>query len=164
MTAQQSDRIAVVGVGNLLLSDDGVGVHAVRILEADGLNGISLIDAGTSILHAADLLLEMDRILVIDAVKGGQKPGTVYLMQGNDVQESTTYMSMHSLGLKSALRMLPSAVKPVDWTLLGVEPASLEYGTELSPEVQEVLPDVVFEANRLVKEWTMESPRGGKNE
>lgn len=153
MVAEQSKRIAVVGMGNLLLSDDGVGVHVLNKLREQPPEGVELIDAGTAVLHTADCLCGVDRVVVIDAFKGGQKPGTVYLMSGDDVLENDYSLSVHSLGLKTALNFLASDEGSVEWTVVGVEPETLAYGMRLSSAVDEAVPGAMRAVENLIKEW-----------
>lgn len=153
MAAETPNRIAVVGMGNLLLSDDGVGVHVLHKLRQTEHDGVQLIDAGTAVIHAADCLRGFNRILVIDAVKGGQSPGTVYLMDGDAVLENDFSLSVHALGLKTALRFLAPDETPAVWMLIGVEPENLGYGMRLSPPVWSALADVVRTAERVIGNW-----------
>ena len=153
MAAERSERVAVVGMGNLLMSDDGVGVHVLNKLREKPPEGVELIDAGTAVLHTADCLRGIDRIVVIDAFKGGQKPGTVYLMSGDDILENDYSLSVHSLGLKTALNFLASGEESAEWMVVGVEPETLEYGTRLSSAVDEAVPGAMRAVENLIKEW-----------
>lgn len=153
MVAERSEYLAVVGMGNLLLSDDGVGVHVLHKLQEQPDERVELIDAGTAVIHAADCLRGFSRVVVIDAFKGGQKPGTVYLVPGGDVMENDYSLSVHSLGLKTALKFLASGEEAIEWTLVGVEPERLDYGMQLSHAVDRAVPDVVRTVEKLIKEW-----------
>lgn len=153
MIAEPTKRIAVVGMGNLLMSDDGVGVHVLHKLQEEHFNGVDLIDAGTAVIHTADCLRDAGHIVVIDALKAGHKPGTLYLMSGEDVFENDYSLSVHSLGLKTALRFLAPDSEPLDWTLVGVEPATIDCGTELSLAVREAIPGAVRTVENLIEEW-----------
>ncbi|VGO17279.1 Hydrogenase 2 maturation protease [Pontiella desulfatans] len=153
MIAEQRKRIAVVGMGNLLMSDDGVGVHVLHELQKRGLKGVELIDAGTAVIHTADCLRGADHIVVVDAFKAGRKPGTVYLISGDDIFENDYTLSVHSLGLKTALRFLEPGEDMMDWTLVGVEPATLEHGMELSDAVREAVEGAVRTVENLIEEW-----------
>ena len=140
-------------MGNLLMSDDGVGVHVLHRLQRKPLEGIELIDAGTAIVHTADCLRGVDHVVVVDALKAGRAPGTVYLMSGEDVFENDYCLSIHSLGLKTALRFIAPDEEPVDWTLVGVEPEKLEYGMQLSPAVWAAVSGAVRTVENLIEEW-----------
>ena len=153
MIAERKKHIAVVGMGNLLMSDDGVGVHVVQKLQKSCPDDVELIDAGTSVIHTVDCLQGMEHIVVVDALKAGCRPGTVYQMNGDDTLENDPTLSVHSLGLKTALKFLMNDDVPEQWMLIGVEPESLELGIGLSPPVRGALPDAVRAVKNLIKEW-----------
>jgi hydrogenase maturation protease len=153
MIANCKERIAVVGMGNLLMSDDGVGVHVVQSLQGRNLPGVELIDAGTAVIHTADCLRGVDHIVVVDALKAGREPGTVYLMSGEDVVENDFSLSVHSLGLKTALKYFAQGDVPAEWTVVGVEPEKVEQGMGLSDAVRDAVPGAVRTVENLIEEW-----------
>lgn len=142
----------IAGLGNLLLKDDGVGVHAVYLLQQEPPLGALAVEIGTAILSSLHLLEWADRILVIDAVKAGGKPGTVYTFGGQDVDGEGRRTSLHQLSLVGALRLIPAQHKP-EIIVLGVEPAVIDYGMELSPEVNGAMPQVIRVAREIVSTW-----------
>ena len=154
--------IAVVGVGNLLLSDDGVGVHTVRRLGGDPcVRSIArLIDGGTV---GTNLLAEVcgcEKLLIVDAVDAGLPPGSTIRMDfsGPDPQAIET-RNAHQFGLHGLLvdlRLMGRA--PGEVILVGVQPAEIGLGTELSREVADALPVVAAEVVRQLDRWT--SPGG----
>jgi hydrogenase maturation protease len=152
----ESAPILILGLGNLLLSDDGVGVHAVRVLAGDRTEGVLCVDVGTAVLHALSYLERAEKVLVIDAVKGGKPPGTIYQFEMENAADSGGALSLHSLGLKQAMKVLAPDVRQPSITVLGVEPASLEYGTELSPEVHRSVFWLAHCARRIVARWQEE--------
>ena len=150
--------IAIVGVGNLLLSDDGVGIHAVRRLRSDARveSMARLIDGGTV---GTDLLAEVcgcENLLIVDAVDAGLPPGTTVRMDfsGPDPQQIDTRNAHQSgiPGLLDDLRLLGQAPRQV--VLVGVQPAAMGLGTELSPEVASALPALSAEVVRQLDRWT----------
>ena len=150
--------IAVVGVGNLLLSDDGVGIHAIRRLRNDSRVGpmARLIDGGTV---GTDLLAEVcgcEKLLIVDAVDAGLPPGTTIRMDfsGPDPQKIDTRNAHQSgiPGLLDDLRLLGQA--PSEVVLVGVQPAAVGLGTRLSPEVAGALSAVSAEVVRQLDRWT----------
>lgn len=152
-------RDVVGGVGNVLCSDDGVGIHAVRELERDPLLAAQTLDLGTAILHSISLLAGARRVLLIDAVRGGHPPGTIYRFDATEpAQAEAPAASLHSLGLREALRLLAPDQSPPQITILGVEPQSLEYGLTLSAPVQSALPQLVRMAREIVAAWGAASP------
>ena len=150
--------IAIVGVGNLLLSDDGVGIHAIRGLQSDARVGsmARLIDGGTV---GTDLLAEVcgcERLLIVDAVDASLPPGTTIRMDFSspDPQKIGTRNAHQSgiPGLLDDLRLLGQA--PLQVVLVGVQPAKVGLGTHLSPEVAGALPTVSAEVVRQLERWT----------
>ena len=149
---RKRNRILVVGLGNLLLRDDGVGVHAVRALREKPLPRAIFAEVGTAVLDSLHLLSWADKILAIDAMAAQGKPGTLYSFRVPDVEESGTSISLHELGLLSALRFLPREKGP-EIQILGIEPETIEYGLELTPAVQKALPLVTHTAKEIVARW-----------
>jgi hydrogenase maturation protease len=139
--------IAIIGLGNLLMCDDGVGVHAIKELEKDPPEDVVLADVGTAALHCQHLFEDADEIIAIDAVCAGDKPGAIYSFDGIDAQlnHQTT---LHDLGLRALIELIPEESRP-HVTILGVEPEKLEYGMELSKTVSSVLPQVVKRAKKM---------------
>jgi hydrogenase maturation protease len=152
-------QIAVVGVGNMLRTDDGIGVHAIRALQQSPPCGVALFDIGTAVLHGLTCLQGMKRVLVIDAARGGQPPGTMYLFDAPAKPSANAFASIHAMGLCEAMRFLSYSEDAPVLTVLGVEPASLGIGTELSARLQAALPQVVARARATVVQWLLESPR-----
>ncbi len=147
----QVPRILIAGVGNLLLTDDGIGVHAVQELQKEPMAGVKVVDIGTAVLHGLHFLEDADRVLIIDAAHGDGPPGTIYLF--DTAQSHTAVNSVHAMGLREAVRLLPPGVRAPGITVLGVEPASLEYGIGLSPTLRQVLPRVRELAIETVQDW-----------
>ena len=136
--------MAIVGVGNLLLMDEGVGVHVVQELERRELPpNVAVIDGGTSpdaLAHAG----EVDRLVIVDAVRGGGEPGTVYRLTPDDIDESDRNpLSLHEWDLMDSLKLSRYWTEDVEVVIIGVEPGQMEWGLELSPEVEARLPRII---------------------
>ncbi len=158
----RATNIVVMGIGNLLCADDGVGVHAVRELETHRHateHPITFVDAGTAILHALSFAEAATHLLVIDAVRAGGAPGDLYEFDGYEMTAADDVQSLHSLGLKQALEFVEPEKRPGTFTVLGVEPEAVEYGTELSSPVHAALPDVAERVGRVVSKWTIGEDR-----
>jgi hydrogenase maturation protease len=133
----------VLGLGNTLHSDDGIGPLAIERLRSDPRvpADVSLIEGGTLGLELLTYIWDCSYLLVLDAVDVGQPPGTLVRMSSQELQTLPGNGSVHQLGvadLMVALRVLARETPEV--VLLGVQPASTEWGTELSPAVAAVLP------------------------
>ncbi len=145
---------AVVGLGNLLMMDDGVGIHALWALEENPPPDTTLIDGGTAILHTVDLLENFDRVVAIDALSGGGAPGTVYLMDGMHAKETIAPLSVHSCGLREAMRFMPASHQPSELLVVGVEPEQIAYQTILTETVAASLPRVTDTVRAIIAGWT----------
>jgi hydrogenase maturation protease len=143
-------KVVVLGIGNLILRDEGVGVHAVRELEGRKLPAhVEIIDGGTSLMELLPVIQEAERIIVIDALRGGGEPGTVYRVTPDDLTADTERtLSLHQVGLLEVLGMARQLGGEPQVVIIGVEPKEISWGMELTPEVKAKLPrviDAVFE-------------------
>ena len=145
-------RFLVVGVGNELLSDDGVGIHLLRELQREPNPDVALIEVGTAILHGIEFLEGVERVLIVDAAKGGNPPGTLYRFEAEAPPSGQPFSSIHAMGLREAAHMLLPPPLP-SMTVLGIEPATLEYGMSLSAPVTAALPSAVALARKTLAEW-----------
>ena len=144
MPDRAAARLTVLGVGHELMGDDGVGVEAVRRLAAEGLGpGVEAIEAGTSVMDALDIVPSGADVLLIDAAKGGHPPGSVYRFALEDLA-SQRGMSLHETSLPEAFTLARLAGAEFGKVIvIGVEPARVEPGTELSPMLQEKMPAIL---------------------
>lgn len=137
-------RVVVLGVGNLLLSDEGVGVRCVETLAGDARlpQFVRLVDGGTSTHELLDDLEGLDLLIIVDAVVTGAPPGTRVRLAGAEVPYAFGQkLSPHQHGihdLLATLTLLDRAPKEV--VLLGVVPVSLALSLELSEAVAALLP------------------------
>ncbi len=151
---KQEGRILIAGLGNLLLQDDGIGVHAVKELQKQepALPGVLAVEVGVAVLDALHLFERAHKILAIDAMQADGPPGTIYSFRVSDVKEQGCQDSLHELSLLAALRFLPQSVNP-EIVILGMEPGTIDYGLELSPACQAGLPQLVQAAREIVTAW-----------
>ena len=135
-------RTAIVGVGNSLMQDEGVGVHVIRALANLPLpDGVALIDAGTSSDVAFDLG-GYDRVIVVDAARGGEQPGTIYrFTEEAEPDAGEGRQACHDVGFLQTLRAVVRG--DPDVLILGVEPKEIDWGLDLSSVVRESVPRVV---------------------
>jgi hydrogenase maturation protease len=129
----------ILGAGNLLLSDDGVGVHAIRHLQEtlEVPEGIQLLDGGTLGLDLLHYLEGVSRLLIVDAMEIGQPPGTLQRLAGEEVPAYLSVkMSPHQIGLPDMLFAAKLRdLYPDEVVIWGVQPATTEVGLELSAQV-----------------------------
>jgi len=145
MADTQRANVLILGIGNLLLSDEGVGVHAVRCLSERELPpGVEVLDGGTSGADLVDHLEGRTKVVVIDAASGDGPPGTVYRCEARELIEQEGALSLHEFGLADSLHMAERlGCAPQRVVVLGVQPATMEPGLELSPDVSAVLPGIL---------------------
>ncbi|MHB8069326.1 MAG: hydrogenase maturation protease [Desulfobaccales bacterium] len=148
-------RILIAGLGNLLLMDDGVGVHAVQELQKNPPAGAVVAEVGTAVLNALHLLEWADKVLAIDAMQAGGRPGTVYACGTEDVAKGGIQASLHELNLLAALDFLKAKTKP-EIVIFGVEPERIDYGLDLTPAVAAALPELAAAAREQVRRWRRE--------
>lgn len=140
-------RTVVLGIGNVLMSDEGVGVHAVKTLvqQYELAEDVEAIDGGTTGMELLPELEGVDLLLIIDAIRIGQSPATVVRLEGDQVPAFfKTKLSPHQVGLSDVLAALAfKGSAPGRVVLIGVQPVTLSLGMELSPEVKARLDEVV---------------------
>ena len=147
-------KIAILGVGNLLLSDEGVGVHvANELMKMDLPSEVSVVEGGTDGFRLLNVITEADRLIVIDAVKGGAEPGSLYRFDINEVQNcpSGFKTSVHQIGILEVINLSGLIGKTPHTTVIGIEPKSLDMNMELTPEIKSKIPriiDLIFEELR----------------
>ena len=139
-------RTAVIGVGNVLMGDEGIGVRVVEALGQRGLPpGVELLDGGTAFHALTGELTEFDKLVIVDAVKGGGTPGTVYRFGLEELEKCETVvmaaLSLHEVGVLETLKLerLVGQI-PDEIVFIGVEPQRIEPSTKLSPVLQKKLP------------------------
>ena len=135
----------VLGLGNILLRDDGLGVWAARALRQYVPRAVAVLDGGTLGLDLLPYLDRVARLLVIDAVRAGHVPGTLVRLAGDASDRMARVMvSPHEMGLPDLLAAAALLdCRPSTVVLWGMEPADLGPGMELSPIVQHRLPCLV---------------------
>lgn len=138
-------KILIVGIGNLLWKDDGIGARVIEEMKKMRLSDqIELLDMGTSTMDLIYHLEEVNKLIVIDAIKAGGPPGTIYRMKPDDLLPSRKGpVSLHDIGLLETLNMAKKRGQEVDTIVIGVEPKTLDWGMELSDEVKQRIPDLI---------------------
>ncbi|MCF7804442.1 MAG: HyaD/HybD family hydrogenase maturation endopeptidase [Candidatus Marinimicrobia bacterium] len=153
--------ILVLGVGNLLMQDEGVGIHAIRALEEryQFEPAVDLVDGGTAGLELIDKLDGREKVLIVDAVDFDLAPGSIVKLGNGQVQSQLKEkMSLHHLGLTdvlSAAELLD--IRPPAIHLIGVQPDSMEVALELSPKMRSVFPQVLEAVVAQLGEWGVEA-------
>ena len=132
-------KILVLGVGNILLTDDGVGVWAAqKLMEESWPEGVMIMDGGTFTQDIFHLLEGYDELLVLDVVHAGLEPGSCFILSEEDlVQKESQRLSLHDIDLLDSLRMAERLGKRPVMRVLGMEPYDISsWNIKLSPVCQ----------------------------
>lgn len=156
MSGGEQKRVLVLGVGNILLRDEGVGVHAVEALRARYRfsSNVELLDGGTQGLKLLGPITEADYLVVIDAVRHGGLPGTVYRLEFQEARKASSLKnSLHELDLVETLCCAELLGKLPPTVIIGMEPEDISsWGTELSETVRSGLEDLLAEVLKEIEE------------
>lgn len=139
--------LIVIGLGNPLRGDDGVGVRVIEALKEQALpDGVEVVDGGTQGLGIVNLMEGWQRVILVDAADMGQDPGQFVHLTLDEIllPGDNQKLSIHNAGLRDAL-LLARALKtlPNEVILFGVQPANIDWVSHLSPEVEAAVPDLV---------------------
>jgi hydrogenase maturation protease len=148
----------VLGIGNNLLTDEGVGIHVVRYLEAHHPDepGLTYLDGGTLSFTLAEPIAEHDALIVVDAARFNEPPGTVRCLEGDKMDRYLTgnRQSVHEVGLTDLLDIARlSDTYPTRRALIGIEPHSLDWGEEPSPAVAPSVAQAAALVLRTARSW-----------
>lgn len=142
-----SSATLVIGLGNPLRGDDGIGVRVIEALRARALpDNVEVVDGGTRGLDLVNLMEAWPRVILIDAAHLGKEPGEFEKFTLDEVRllGENASLSIHGAGLREALLLAQVlGVLPEQVVICGVQPAHLDWRDELSPEVEAALPDLV---------------------
>jgi hydrogenase maturation protease len=138
------DRLAILimGIGNYLMADEGVGVHlARRLSEMELPEGVDVLDGGTGGFHLLEYFEQYSRVILIDATLDGRPPGTIRRIRPRFAADFPQAMSTHDIGLKDlvgALQLL-GRMPEIDLFVVSIESIQVQ-GIELTPEIERVMP------------------------
>jgi hydrogenase maturation protease len=139
-------RAIVLGIGNVLLGDEAVGVRVVEALAAYSLPPeVELVDGGTCGMELLDQLADADLLVVVDALLAGKSPGYLVRLAGNEVPVFfRSKLSPHQVGLPDVLASLEFAgVPPKEVVIIGVQPLNFDLSLEMTPVIAARVPDLV---------------------
>ena len=153
--------VLILGIGNLVMSDDGVGVVVVQRLQREYRlpPQVDVMDGGTLGLDILPRLEGIERLIVVDAVETGGKPGTCVRLAGDDIPLALeTKISPHQMGLKDLLTVaLLMGHAPREMVLVGIQPGSIEMGTDLTPDVAAQVDSMLAAIMHELRSWGIEA-------
>jgi hydrogenase maturation protease len=146
-------KVLVLGVGNPILSDDGVGIHVVRELKKRKLPGVDVEELAASGLELLDVVRGYDKVVIIDAIQTTKgKPGELHVLEEKDFEKSIHGSSPHGINIATALalgrKLVPNEM-PKDVVFFAVEVEDLVNVSErLTPNVAKALPKIVEQVEK----------------
>jgi hydrogenase maturation protease len=154
------NRISLIGLGNILLMDDGIGIHAVRALR-EGFEfpeGLILLEGGTLGLDLLPYLEGLEKILFVDAVHLKKEPGTIAIIEDDEIPSFLKpALSFHQVGLADLLFAAKfMGMKPSKITLIGIQPARIETGLTLSETLNKNFGELLKTILEKLREWGAE--------
>ncbi len=156
--SERTLRTVVLGLGNPLMADDGVGIYALSHLQDDWYipAEVELVDGGTWGLTLLPIVDNADRLLVLDAVDYGVAPGSITELRGDQIPLflERTKLSPHQVDLRDILALCELRGRsPGEVVVLGIQPQRVEMSTELSPAVLEGIDALVTRAGERLRGW-----------
>jgi hydrogenase maturation protease len=156
--APDADSILVLGIGNVLLADEGAGVHAMRQLERDGRwSGVRFADGGTLSFTLAGLIESTPALIVLDAAEMSGQPGSVAVFEGEGMDAflgSERKRSVHEVGLLDLMALAALGGRlPEKRALIGIQPQTIDWSESPSEPVARAIPEACARARELIERW-----------
>lgn len=157
MNQAVTSNILILGIGNILLGDEGAGIRVIESFTERFLapSGLDIVDGGTAGMRLLDTLAGRDRVIVADAVEAPQPPGTLVRLVDAEVPALfENRISPHQLGLADVLAALDLMGRlPGELIVIGIVPARVEFEVRMSPEVEQAVSRAVDAVAEQVSDW-----------
>jgi hydrogenase maturation protease len=149
------NNIIIIGVGNILRRDDGIGSIIIEELENLKLENVDLLDGGTDGLALLDYLSNYSQAIIIDAVSMGTLPGTVKVFTPQEVSINiqSDALSTHGLGLAEVMKLMEPLEIKTNLTIIGIEPKDISFGEGLSVEIQAKIPEILAGVRHAIRQF-----------
>ena len=136
----------IIGIGNILLQDDGVGVHVIERLENEKLpSTVELVDGGTSTLDTLGFFLDYKKVIVVDSLKAGLEPGTIYKIKPEDIKNyKKENLSIHDVQILDVVKMANMMDKYPEVIIFGIEPEKISLNLEMTEIMISKIPEIIF--------------------
>ena len=156
--ASSAESILVLGIGNILLADEGAGVHAMRQLEQQCRDaGVRFADGGTLSFTLAGLIESSPALIVLDAAEMYAEPGSVAVFEGEHMDAflgSERKRSVHEVGLLDVMALAALGGRlPEKRALIGIQPQTIEWSDSPSDPVARAIPEACHRARELIERW-----------
>jgi hydrogenase maturation protease len=158
MKKGENIKYLIIGAGNLLLSDEGMGIHVIKKLQQQGsFNDTEFVDIGTSTLDIGSFLSDdLQKIVIVDCIKtSGYKEGTVFKLTMDDLRaRQLDKFSLHQMELVDSLKLLSIADNLPPVVIIGVVPHNIStFSINLSQEIDTVFPEIVKKITKIIEDF-----------
>ena len=143
----------IIGIGNILLQDDGVGVHVIKQLENEMLpSTIELVDGGTSTLDMLGFFLDYKKVIVVDCLRAGLKPGTIYKIKPEDIKNyKKENLSIHDVQILDVVKMANMMNKYPEVVIFGIEPEKISLDLEMTEIMVSKIPEIILQYKKRIR-------------
>jgi len=157
----KTKKVLVMGVGNTLLQDDGIGVHVTESLKASySTQDINILDGGTIGLSLLPEIEDADAVIIIDASEIGERPGSMRIFRNAEIDQqlSGKKRTVHEVAVSDLFSA--AAIRgrcPAERALIAIQPGSTELGLEMTADVQAAVPGACEAINSITHKWRNEA-------
>lgn len=155
-------RITIIGTGNVLLSDEGIGVYiAKEMMKMDLPPNVEVIEGGTDGFGLLNFIMDTDHLIIIDSLKGDSDPGTIYKFDIREAPDTPDMYktSVHQIGILEVINLSGLVGPAPEATVFGIEPKKLTAGMEISPEILAKVPRVIELVQEEIARVTSNTPK-----
>jgi hydrogenase maturation protease len=153
-------NIALIGLGNILLRDEGVGVHVANTIKQRYTFSpdVEIIDGGTMGLDHLPIFGGRDKVLIVDAVDFGRDPGYIGIIENDDIPSVlNSKLSVHHINLSDVLFAAKlMGISPSEICLIGIQPQSLDVGLDMTGAIKEKIEILIDVVIGKLKEWNIQ--------
>ncbi len=147
-------KVAVIGIGNILMGDEGVGIAVIEELRRRGIKA-DIYDCGTMGIDILNTISDYDKVIVVDAVRGFGKPGDVVKIRPEELGGKRVALSMHDVDFVKTLEIAGMFMDLPEIVVVGIEVERVEMGFELSESVRKAIPKAVEVILREIEEKSL---------
>jgi hydrogenase maturation protease len=152
----EEKKILILGVGNLLMNDEGIGIQVVQKLENEGVSGADIMDGGTGGFHLLGFIQSYQTIVFVDASLDDYPAGTVRVLHPKFAKDFPKQLSAHEIGLKDLIDATFLLGQKPEFYLVAISVKDFQdMGMDLSPDVEAAIPEAILKIRELIKELVL---------
>ncbi len=156
----EQNKILILGVGNLLMNDEGIGIQVIQNLEKEGVSGADIMDGGTGGFHLLGFIQSYQTIVFVDAALDDYPAGTVRVLHPKFAKDFPKQLSAHEIGLKDLIDATFLLGQKPEFYLVAISVKDFQdMGMNLSPEVEAAIPETILKIKVLIEELILKIPQ-----